>query len=80
MEQCAVGGEYGDEPLALCCGDKLGQVWMKEGFAHQVEVEKLDAPRESVGKRVKLLGCELMPLSGGLGTKHAIEVAAVGYF
>ena len=45
---------------------------MQEGFAHQVEVEKLDATNEFVGQRVKLLRGELMSLPGGLGAKHTI--------
>ena len=79
-QQRAVGGNHRDKPFLPSRLHKLGQMGMKERFAHEVEIQKLDPTCEPAGQQVKLLKRHRALWTRGLGAEDAVEVADICRF
>ena len=80
MEQGAVASEYRLESLFSCRGDKLGQEWVEQWLAHEMEIEETDLPLDFVCEKVEFFCAQLPFASSMFRTEVAVEVASVCYF
>ena len=52
---------------------------MNEGFAHEVQIKKLDLTRQSGGQYIKFLECHSVLITCGLRTEHTAKVTYIRY-
>jgi hypothetical protein len=80
LEQSAVGGDYRNETFLTCRCNEMGKQGMQKGFAHQMEIEKLDMPFQPVCQQVKFVLRKRPLRAFCLWTELAAQVADIGNF
>ena len=77
MQEGSIRGKHRLESFLACRCDKLWQQGMKQGLAHQMEVEETNLPADLVGEQVEFLCTQLSLFPGVLGTEVTVEITGV---
>jgi hypothetical protein len=80
LEQSAVGGDYRNETFLTGRCNEMGKQGMQKGFAHQMEIEKLDMPFQPVCQHIEFVLRKRLLYTFCLWTELAVQVADIGNF